>query len=42
MFEVGAGQGEALLKNMAAGGTYRIVEGLQDERGIVRAIVAGC
>jgi release factor glutamine methyltransferase len=42
MFEVGAGQGEALLKSMAAGGTYRIVEGLQDERGIVRAIVAGC
>lgn len=42
MFEVGAGQGEALLKNMAAGGTYRVVEGIMDERGIVRAIVAGC
>lgn len=42
MFEVGAGQGEALLKSMAAGGTYGIVEGLKDERGVVRAIVAGC
>jgi release factor glutamine methyltransferase len=42
MFEVGAGQGEALLKNMSAAGTYRIVEGLKDGHGTVRAIVAGC
>ncbi len=42
MFEVGAGQGEGLLRNMAAGGTYPLVEGLKDERGVVRAIIAGC
>ena len=42
MFEVGAGQGEGLLKNMAAGGTWRDVEGLKDDRGLVRAITAGC
>lgn len=42
MFEVGAGQGEGLLKNMTAGGAWAVVEGLQDERGVVRAIVAGC
>jgi release factor glutamine methyltransferase len=39
-FEVGAGQGELVIKQLRAASTYREVTGICDADGIVRVVTA--
>jgi release factor glutamine methyltransferase len=42
LFEVGLGQGPAVMQRMSAGGDYTRIDGVQDREGQVRAVVARC
>lgn len=42
LFEVGLGQGPAVMQRMSASGDYTRIDGIQDREGQVRAVVARC